>query len=205
MFTAAGTAKWWRGWICVTAWILCMSVTGVLIKRKNPDVVAARGKWRHKDTKPFDKVFLAVYLPLTIMQPVVAGLEVVRFGHPGMPFVTVYWGIALLLLSMVPITWVMLVNPHAENTVRIQTERHHKTVSAGPYRYVRHPMYVGIILMFASIALILGSWWALLISGFIAVALVCRTALEDRTLRRELPGYEEFAQQTRYRLVPGVW
>jgi protein-S-isoprenylcysteine O-methyltransferase Ste14 len=59
--------------------------------------------------------------------------------------------------------------------------------------------------MFASIALILGSWWALLISGLIAVALVCRTVLEDRTLRRELPGYEEFAQQTRYRLVPGVW
>jgi protein-S-isoprenylcysteine O-methyltransferase Ste14 len=99
----------------------------------------------------------------------------------------------------------MMVNPYAETTVRIQIDRDQKVVTSGPYRIVRHPMYVGGILMYPGIAFILGSMWALALSASIAILMVWRTALEDRTLRGELPGYEEFAAVTRYRLIPWLW
>jgi protein-S-isoprenylcysteine O-methyltransferase Ste14 len=89
--------------------------------------------------------------------------------------------------------------------VRIQEDRGHQVVTGGPYRYVRHPMYVGIILLFPCMALFLGSWWAWVPAMLIAMLMVIRAALEDRTLQAELPGYAEYARQVRYRLLPGVW
>jgi len=89
--------------------------------------------------------------------------------------------------------------------VRIQAERGHVVVSRGPYRTVRHPMYVGMILMFPATALILGSGWAMVVAGVMAVLIIWRTANEDKFLLRELPGYQEFAVRTKWRLLPGVW
>jgi protein-S-isoprenylcysteine O-methyltransferase Ste14 len=99
----------------------------------------------------------------------------------------------------------MAVNPFLSTVVRIQDDRGHYVVMTGPYRYVRHPMYSAIFIMWPGIALALGSWWALIPAAVIDIIFVIRTALEDRTLQAELPGYAEYAQRTRYRLVPGVW
>jgi protein-S-isoprenylcysteine O-methyltransferase Ste14 len=205
VFVSAGRLRWTRGWICVTAYIVIMCSVGMLVRRLNPGLLQARARWRREDTKAFDKVFLSVYLPLTFVQPAIAGLDAVRFRWTSMPFATVYPGLALFVFAMSIITWVMMVNPHAESTVRIQSDRDHKAVTAGPYRIVRHPMYVGSILMYPGTALMFGSWWALAVSGVITILFIWRTALEDRTLRRELPGYDQFAAVTRYRLIPGLW
>jgi protein-S-isoprenylcysteine O-methyltransferase Ste14 len=205
LFGAAGRLDWARGWIFAALFIVGMGVMGVVVKRVNPDLLEARAKWRRKDTKPFDKVFLAVFLPLSTIHPAIAALDAVRFGWSEMAGWWMWVGIALFLPAMVLMGWSMVANRHAETTVRIQTDREHKVVNHGPYRYVRHPMYVGAIVMYLASALILGSEWALVVAGMIAALFVWRTALEDRTLRRELAGYEEFATQTRYRLVPGVW
>ncbi len=205
VFASAGRLDWNRGWICMTAWVVSMVAAGLLVRRANPSLIEARANWRRKDTKPFDKVFLSVYLPLTLVQPALAGLDVVRFRWSSMPFATVYAGLVLFAIAMALVTWAMMVNPFAEPTVRIQTDRNHKVVTSGPYRIVRHPMYTGIILLYLASALIFGSAWALAVSGLMAVLFVCRTALEDRTLRRELPGYQEFTTSTRYRLIPGLW
>jgi len=205
VFGSAGRIDWVRGWICVITYILAMSTAAALIKLKNPALLEARAHWRHKDTKSFDKVFLALYLPLIFVQPALAGLDAVRFRWSSMPFATVYAGIALYAIAAAIIGWTMTVNPFAESTVRIQTDRGHKTVTAGPYRIVRHPMYVGTISMYIGAPLIFGSLWALAVGGVIAALFIWRTAMEDRTLRRELPGYEQFAAVTRYRLLPGIW
>jgi len=89
--------------------------------------------------------------------------------------------------------------------VRIQTERGHTVVSGGPYRFVRHPAYLGVILLVLSSPIMLGSSWALIPGVICAVLMIVRTALEDKTLQAELPGYVDYTQQTRYRLLPGVW
>lgn len=205
VFASAGRWDWVRGWICTVAYLTGTSAAGLLVRRYNPDLLKARAQWRRKDTKRFDKILLSVFVPLSFLQPPVAGLDAVRFRWSSMPFWTVYAGLILFALAMTMMTWAMIVNPHAETSVRIQSDRDHKTVTAGPYRFVRHPMYVGAILMYPAMALIFGSMWALALSGLIAAVFILRTTLEDRTLRRELPGYVEFAAQTRYRLIPGVW
>jgi protein-S-isoprenylcysteine O-methyltransferase Ste14 len=205
VFVSAGRLDWVRGWICISVYVGCMVAAGLLVRRANPTLLEARANWRRKDTKPFDKIFLAIFLPLTFVQPAVAGLDAVRFGWFSMPFATLYVGLVLFVAAMALITVAMMVNRHAETTVRIQTDRDHKVVTAGPYRVVRHPMYVGAILMYPATALMFGSLWALVVSGLIAVLFICRTALEDRTLRQELPGYADYARVTRYRLIPGLW
>ena len=88
---------------------------------------------------------------------------------------------------------------------RIQDDRGQVVVTAGPYRFVRHPMYLGVIVLFLGMPVALGSWWALLPGAAIGLLFVLRTAQEDRVLRDELPGYAEYTGRVRYRLVPGVW
>jgi protein-S-isoprenylcysteine O-methyltransferase Ste14 len=99
----------------------------------------------------------------------------------------------------------MVANRFFAPTVQLQAARGHQAVHAGPYRYVRHPGYVGVILCFIGLPLAVGSWVAMILGIFGAALYVLRTRLEDRTLQAELPGYADYAQRTRFRLLPGVW
>jgi protein-S-isoprenylcysteine O-methyltransferase Ste14 len=185
--------------------VVGMPAVGLIVQRYNAPVLEARSNWRHKDTARFDKIFLAIYGPLISIQPALAGLDAGRYHWTSLPFGFVYVGSILFAGALALITWVMVVNPFAEKTVRIQTDRGQTVVTSGPYRYVRHPMYVGLILLFVSTALVWGSVWALRLDAVMAVVLIWRTAREDRTLRQELLGYEQYASVTRYRLLPGLW
>ena len=101
--------------------------------------------------------------------------------------------------------WAMVHNPHFERGVRIQAEREHRVAKTGPYRYVRHPAYIGSFAFELATPILLGSLWALIPGVLSALLILVRTALEDKTLQEELPGYREYARHTRYRLLPGVW
>ena len=115
-------------------------------------------------------------------------------------------GLGLYVCFLVVLTWCMVVNPHFEKSVRIQEDRGHKVIDRGPYGMVRHPGYVATMLGFIfATPLLLGSWWAFIPAFVTVVCLVARTALEDRTLLDELPGYAAYARRVRYRLVPGIW
>jgi protein-S-isoprenylcysteine O-methyltransferase Ste14 len=103
------------------------------------------------------------------------------------------------------VTWAEAVNKFFEVTVRIQTDRGQKVIDTGPYAIVRHPGYVGGILFCVGTALCLGSVWALIPAGLASFLLVLRTRWEDQTLQAELPGYQEYTERVRYRLLPGVW
>jgi protein-S-isoprenylcysteine O-methyltransferase Ste14 len=204
-FVCAGRLDWVRGWIAVALFSAGMASLGLIVRHYNRPLLEARAKWRRKDTKPFDKIFIRILIPLAFLQPAVAGLDVVRFRWSSMPFAMVYAGAGLLALAIALIAWTMSVNPYAETTVRIQTDRGHTVVASGPYRIVRHPMYVGAILMYVATSLIFGSVGALALSGGIGVLFIWRTVLEDHMLQRELPGYAAYALHTRYRLLPGIW
>lgn len=110
--------------------------------------------------------------------------------------------IALVIAALV--TWAMVANTFFALANRIQSEHGHTVATGGPYRYVRHPGYVGAMLFELATPILLGSFWALLPGGLSALLMVVRTALEDRTLQRELAGYVDYLQQVRYRLLPGV-
>jgi protein-S-isoprenylcysteine O-methyltransferase Ste14 len=111
----------------------------------------------------------------------------------------------LLIAGMAGMTWAESVSKFFEPTVRIQTDRGHRVIDTGPYAIVRHPGYVAACVLFMGMPLSLGSFWALVPAAVSCLLLVVRTVLEDKTLRNELVGYEEYTQRVRYRLVPGVW
>ena len=205
IFLSAGRLDWMRGWISVVLWVTGLTTIGVVGYRFNPAVMNARAQRHRKETKHFDKVFWALYFPLVFIQPTVAGLDVERFGWSSIPFGVVYPGGMAFVLGIVVMAWVLRVNPFAEATVRIQKDRGQTVVTSGPYRFVRHPMYVGALLMYLGMPLVLGSVGALTLGAAIVALMIWRTSREDLTLRQELHGYEEFTKRTRYRLLPGVW
>jgi len=205
IFLSAGRLDWIRGWISVVLWVTGIATIGVVGFRHNPAVMNARAQRHRDDTKHFDKVFWALYFPLVFSQPAVAGLDAARFRWTFMPFGFVYVGALAFAMGIALIVWVLCVNPFAEATVRIQTDRGHTVVMSGPYSFVRHPMYLGSFLMYLGMPLVLGSVAALSLGIAIVALMIWRTSREDATLRQELPGYQEFTKRTRYRLLPGVW
>jgi protein-S-isoprenylcysteine O-methyltransferase Ste14 len=203
LFLAAGSWRWLAAWLFVGLQAAIFLLMGLWVVRRNPGVINERGRKSDK-TKGWDKVVGLVYAPQLFLLPLVAGLDY-RYGWAAVPLI---WQIAAFLLLVPAMAfpyWAMAVNDFLVTTVRLQEERGHYVVTTGPYRAVRHPMYVGAILTMLCTALALGSWWALLPGGVASLAMVARTALEDRMLQAELPGYAAYAQQTRYRLLPGVW
>lgn len=204
LFWAAGTLWWSRAWIHLGLWVVTLGANLVILLRLNPAALLARMKAR-RPTEKFDKIIMYSLVPVTLAIPAVAGLDAVRCQWSRLATWAIYPGIVLHAAGDAFLLWAMVVNPYGEKTVRIQTERGHRVVTTGPYALVRHPMYVGVMVLLAGIPLVLGSWWTFLPMGVMALAMVIRTAFEDRMLRRELPGYDDYARRTRYRLLPGLW
>jgi protein-S-isoprenylcysteine O-methyltransferase Ste14 len=200
----AGTWRWTEAWLFAGLSLALVLVNFAYVLPRNPAIIAARSRMG-EGTKGFDKVFAALSVLGQLAQMVVCGLDAVRFGWSAFPGWVPWLGLGLLVLANVPIAWALGENPYLEATVRIQAEREHRVITTGPYAVVRHPMYVGVLVQYVATPLALGSAWGLVISAYLVVLLVVRTSLEDRTLRAELPGYAEFAEQTRHRLIPGIW
>jgi protein-S-isoprenylcysteine O-methyltransferase Ste14 len=204
LFGSAGRWDWQRGWAYLLAVSLLEVITLVLLAAVAPETLNQRGTLQ-SGVKAFDRVFAALWLVLALCTPVVAGLDAVRFGWSTLPWSLFDVGLGVLLLAVPFGTWAMVENEHFEQFVRIQEERGHRVVTTGPYRFVRHPGYLGAILGALATPLMLGSVWTFVPAGLAALLFVVRTHLEDQTLRRELQGYEEYARRTRFRLVPWVW
>ncbi len=204
LFCAAGRLDWGRGWILIGVMFVVGAICLPILLIANPAVVEARLSV-HRGAMPFDKVFVALLGSDLLALLVVPGLDAVRFKWSSLPVHTVCAGVALYVLGTIPVTWAMCVNPYLGGTVRIQTERGHRVIATGPYRIIRHPTYAGVIVMFSGWPLILGSLSAFIPAGLMIPIFVFRTAFEDRTLQKDLPGYAEYAKRTRYRLLPFVW
>lgn len=204
IFLPAGRLDWTSGWLYLAVVGAGMTAGFILVRARNPELIEHRMRLG-KGTKTWDKIWLWVFSPVFLSVYVVAGMDAARFGWSAMSGWLWPVGLALYAAGTALFIWPMTVNPFFEKTVRIQTERGHRVIDTGPYRFVRHPGYVGFFCWILSVPLLLGSWWAFL-PAVIAVALVVvRTALEDRTLREELPGYDDYAGRVRYRLIPSVW
>jgi protein-S-isoprenylcysteine O-methyltransferase Ste14 len=147
-----------------------------------------------------------VSIPLIFAHLIVAGLDVGRFGWSGSIDDRIQ-GTALFLygVGLTLSVWSVSVNRFFSPVIRIQSERGHHVVSTGPYRFVRHPGYLGLLIASISGGIALGSWWSLVPLLPVVVLFVRRTAIEDRTLRAGLDGYEAYASHVRRRLLPGLW
>lgn len=203
VFVPAGRLDWTLGWIYVGIVVVTVVMNLVCLRRWNPELIERRMRLG-KGTKTWDKVWAVLYTPLIIAVYVVAGYEA-RDGVSSLPGAAWLLGLAIFVPGSAMLAWAMVANPFFEKTVRIQTERGHRVIDKGPYAYMRHPGYLGFLGWILSIPLLLASAWAFFPALLSVVGIVIRTALEDRTLHAELPGYPEYAARVRFRLVPGIW
>jgi protein-S-isoprenylcysteine O-methyltransferase Ste14 len=197
---------WWQAWVYALVFAGGFVVSRLLLARKHPDLLAERARGLdHPDAKEWDRTLAPLVALGGAAIPLVAGLDV-RFGwSEGFGLLAEMLGLAVMLAGYVLATWALLENRFFSGMVRIQTERGHEVVSSGPYRWVRHPGYVGALLSYLGTSFLLDSAWALLPVLAITGVLVIRTRLEDETLQAELAGYREYAARTRFRLLPGIW
>jgi protein-S-isoprenylcysteine O-methyltransferase Ste14 len=207
LFISAGRLDWWMAWALVGLLVLSTAVSRIVVMYQHPELLAERARSLDADNaKEWDKPIVAViglFGPLVTW--IVAGLDV-RFGwSPQISLIFQLVALVIVVGGYFLGVWAMLANKFFSAVVRIQEERGHTVVTDGPYRWVRHPAYTGGVLAYLATPIMLGSLWALIPAGLTVVVLIIRTALEDKTLREELPGYDEYAQQTRHRLVPGIW
>jgi protein-S-isoprenylcysteine O-methyltransferase Ste14 len=204
LFWSAGTMAWWPGWALVVvsgAWVVA---TEVVIVRNDPGLLAERIN-PPRGAKQWDTVLMSTHGLLQIGIYVVGGLHH-RFGWAcGLPVAAQLIGLVGCVLGYALAAWATYSNPFFSLIVRIQADRGHSVATGGPYRLVRHPAYLGAILLGVSFGALLGSWWALLVGALDSALMVLRTHLEDRDLRAELPGYTDYTRQVPFRLVPGIW
>jgi protein-S-isoprenylcysteine O-methyltransferase Ste14 len=204
LFWSAGRIDWWPAWAAVAVMVAWIVATAIVVLRLNPDLLAERLGPR-QGTKPWDTAIMSVVGLVQLARYILAGLDQ-RFGWTGgLPLAAQIAALAVCALGYALVVWATASNPFFSQIVRIQSERGQTVATGGPYRYVRHPAYVGSILYELAVPILLASWWALIVSVVNAILLVLRTALEDRTLQAELAGYAEYARQVRHRLLPGIW
>lgn len=205
LFLGAGRLDWPAGWIYFAAILFAQIATSVILFLVQPGLIVERSGIG-AGVKRWDvllSIFVALIGPALTM--LVAGLDIRNGWSAEVPTVVQAVALVVMVAGYLFTTWAMARNPFFAPVVRIQQERGQSVVKAGPYRWMRHPGYLGAAVYILSTPLVLGSLWAFVPAALVALVDVVRTLLEDRVLRAELPGYADYAQQVRYRLVPGVW
>jgi len=204
LFLGSGKLNWVWAWVFMGINLLSVSVNAVFMLRRSPETIAERGK--PKEVKGWDKLIGGMWLMgQYFFMPLVAALDN-RFGWTGELNLT--WhvlGAVIFAASLGLVGWAMITNTYFSTAVRIQRDRGQQVCKEGPYHYVRHPGYIGFFLQTLSVPILLGSLWALLFAILAGVLMIIRTSLEDRMLQEELEGYKEYAQEVKYKLLPGVW
>lgn len=202
----SGAWNWWEAWVYAVTATASFILSRALAAKRHPDILAERARsMQMKDAKPWDKVLSPLMAFGSVFILAVAGFDrLFSWTEPFPPLIELA-ALAILLLGFALGTWALMENRFFSGVVRIQTDRGHHVVTTGPYRFIRHPGYVGALWTYLTMPLFFSSLWAFIPAVLTLVVIVIRTSMEDATLQNELPGYKEYAQKTRYRLLPGIW
>ncbi|MFA4860611.1 isoprenylcysteine carboxylmethyltransferase family protein [Methanoregula sp.] len=201
LFISAGTLFWPAAWLIL---LVMFSATTIVTATCHAELITERMQ-KQAGAKEYDQKLVRLLNLIGLLPLLVAGLDL-RFGWTGqMAFPVQAISMVLFLLGYFIFSWALLSNRFFSLIVRVQSEKGHHPVTTGPYRFVRHPGYLGFIIIVLAQPVLLGSVWAVIPAVVTAGLIVWRTALEDRTLQKELPGYREYTEQIPYRLIPGIW
>jgi protein-S-isoprenylcysteine O-methyltransferase Ste14 len=205
LMLSAGRWDWWAGWLYVLIFLAFDAATALVVIPRYPGLLIERSQ-RSSNVKDWDKIIMplaAGFLPL--IGWILAGLTERRSWGPDLSPALQLVGFLITVIGHAIIVWAMGANAYFSPMVRIQEDRGHQVADGGPYRFIRHPGYLGAILFSLGIPLLLESWWAL-IPGVISVVLYfLRTTLEDQTLIDDLEGYADYSGRVKFKLLPGIW
>ena len=201
-FMGAGRIDYWQGWIYNGLNIIFLLLSYFLLPR---ELIEERLKPK-EGMKKWDKIYYIVSIPVYFAILIISILDGGRFDwEPRIPILVVIIGVVVYTIGQIIILWAKKANKFFSTVVRIQKDRGQTVCKDGPYRFVRHPGYLGGLLCNIVTPFVLSSFWGLIPAVIAVVLLFIRTYLEDKTLQRELEGYTDYTNETRYRLLPGIW
>ena len=203
LFLPAWTLDYWQAWVFIVVFTVSTNVIGIYLSLKDPELLE-----RRKNIGPTaeqnmpQKIIISIGILGFLGVMVFSSLDH-RFGWSPVPPVISLAGDALVALGLFVDLLVFRENSYGGSN--IQTFEGQKVIATGPYALVRHPMYVGVLIMVIGVPLALGSWWGLAVLALTTPALSWRILDEEQLLKKDLPGYREYTQKVRYRLVPYLW
>jgi protein-S-isoprenylcysteine O-methyltransferase Ste14 len=203
VFIPADTLAYWQGWAFILVFTVTTNAIGLWLALNDPALLERRLKvGPQAETRPAQKVLITIAFAVFLALPVLSALDH-RLGWSHVPQWLSVLGNGLVALGLLIDLAVFRENSFGGST--IEKMEGQRVITSGPYALVRHPMYVGVLVMLAGVPLALGSYWGLLLVLVAPPILVLRILDEENMLRRELAGYEAYARRVRWRLVPGVW
>jgi protein-S-isoprenylcysteine O-methyltransferase Ste14 len=201
LFIPAGTFRFWQAWLWLGVLIIPLLAVGTYLYFKDPSLLERRMHTR--ETEKPQTLMIKLSLIWFLLAFLIPGLDR-RFHWSRVPTEIVWASALLVFIGYLMIVMVLRENSYASRVVEVTEGQ--KVIDTGPYAVVRHPMYLGSIVLYAFTPLALGSYWALLAMWLIIpIITILRIPNEEEVLKRELPGYEEYMQRVKYRLLPGVW
>jgi protein-S-isoprenylcysteine O-methyltransferase Ste14 len=203
LFLPAGSLNYWQAWLFIAIFAVVTTIPSIYLAVTNPAVLERRmHAGPAAETRPAQRIAVSATILSVAAVLVISALDH-RFGWSHVPTAVVLAGDVLVAVGLGIAMVVVIQNSYAASTVRVEAEQ--TVVSTGLYGLVRHPMYVGALIMMIGIPLALDSYWGLVTIVPALLALGYRISDEEVMLRQELAGYNEYTQKVHYRLVPGVW
>jgi len=200
LFIPAGTLDYWEAWVYLAILFIPMFFVLLYLLRNDPDLLERRFRMREKEQT--QKKIIGISWVIFLVVFVLPGLDR-RFGWSQVPVWAVLAADGLVLLGYAIVFQVFRQNSYASRVIEVQKQQ--QVISSGLYGAVRHPMYLGMILLYGASPVALGSWWAWLFMIPMLGIIIARILDEERLLSRDLPGYEAYLRQVHYRLIPGIW
>jgi protein-S-isoprenylcysteine O-methyltransferase Ste14 len=206
LFGAAGTLQWPSAWVYLAVFLALGLGVSLWLAERDPALLEERLKpvWQ-SGQKRWDKVFMACLMVVYVAWMGLMALDARRFGWSHVPVWAQALGAVLITTSFLGVGWVFATNSFAAPVIKLQADRGQRVIDTGPYAIVRHPMYAFGLLQFVGGPLMLGSWWGLALVPPAIAALAFRTLGEEKMLRAELAGYDDYARRVRWRYAPGLW
>ena len=203
VFLTAWTVRYWQAWICLLVFFVCATGITLYLMKNDPKLLERRMSAGASAEKEASQKIIQVFAAVAFVAMFVVSVLDHRFAWSVVPTYAVIAGDALIVLGFLFVFFVFKVNSFTSGIIEIAPEQ--KVISTGPYGLVRHPMYLGALILLLGIPIALGSWWGVLTLVPMAVVLVLRLTDEEIFLARNLPGYTEYRQKVKYRLVPFAW
>lgn len=200
LFLPAGTLAYWEAWVLMGILLIPMFFVMRYLMANSPELLERRMNFK-EERRP-QRLIVSLSSPIILLAFILPGFDH-RFGWSNVPLWLVIMADLCVLAGYLLIILVFKTNRYASRVVEVTEQQ--QVISNGPYALVRHPMYVGVILLYSAAPLALGSYWALLPGLLIIPAIIARTINEEQTLHKELKGYTEYTRRVRYRLIPGLW
>lgn len=201
LFISAWTIRWIWAWVFIATGAIILVINFAVLPR---ELIKERGR-KKENVKKWDKILTTINIVPLLGIYILSGLDHRFNWYIDFPIIINILGIIFSFLGSMLFTWSMVSNKYFSTMVRIQDERGHRVATEGPYKFVRHPGYVGFILMILATPIALGSIYALSMSFIVSIIFIIRTALEDKTLNIELDGYKGYSKKVKYRLIPFIW